>query len=188
MSFMRRIAFPALVLSALALGACSKTDSTPTPGTDAGKEAGPSPTDPTFTNVWRGVFVGNGCTQTQCHGASRAGLLRLDSKKTAYTDLVGVKAQGPCIKATDAGGGDSGKADAAPAMMTPDPGANVAVCGCAPSGQTRVVAGKPEESLLIEKITAAQSCGDRMPPTGELVVQDQIDMVTKWIAAGANND
>jgi hypothetical protein len=186
---MRLIALTSIVCAALALGACSKSD-TPSPGSDSGvkAEAGPSPTDPTFTNVWRGVIVGNGCTQTQCHGASRAGLLRLDGKKVAYDGLVGVKAQGPCVKTPDAGSGDAGKADAAPAMMTPDPGANVAVCGCAPSGKTRVVAGKPDESLLIEKITAAQTCGDRMPPTGELMVQEQIDMVTKWIAAGANYD
>lgn len=185
---MRLTALPALVCVALALGGCSKNDGGGSGNADAGAEAGPSLTDPTFTNVWKGVIVGNGCTQTQCHGASRAGLLRLDSKKGAYSGLVGQKAQGPCVQASDAGGGDSGKADAAPAMMTPDPGANVAVCGCAPSGKTRVVPGKPEESLLIEKITAAQTCGDRMPPTGEVMPQDQIDMVTKWIAAGAQDD
>jgi hypothetical protein len=184
---MRFTAWPALACLALTFGACSKSDGGGSGNADAGAEAGPSATDPTFTNVWRGVIVGNGCTQTQCHGASRAGLLRLDGKKVAYDGLVGQKAQGPCVQASDAGS-DSGKADAAPAMMTPDPGANVAVCGCAPSGKTRVVAGKPDESLLIEKITAAQTCGDRMPPTGEVMPQEQIDLVTKWIAAGANYD
>lgn len=193
---MRKILFPAVLSAGLVFGACSDDSSNGSKG-----DAGGDSNLPTFSNVFKTVILGNGCALSQCHGASSAGLLRLDGKKTAYDNLVGQLAQGPCV--TDAGGdgasGDAAGGDAAGADASgeagkadgsggSDPGANVAVCGCGPSGKTRVVAGKPEESLLIEKLATTESCGERMPPTGEPVSQEQLDLVTQWIKDGAKND
>lgn len=152
-----------------------KSPATTNPGTDSG----PKVLAPTFTNVYSQVISKTGCAVAQCHGAFSLGNLKMDGKSTAYKNLVDQKAAGPCI--TDAGGTLDG-------AMTPNPGANTTVCGCAPSGKTRVVRGNPDESLLVQKISDNTSCGERMPPTGEPVSAEAIDLVTKWIAAGAEND
>jgi hypothetical protein len=50
-----------------------------------------------------------------------------------------------------------------------------------------VVAGKPEESLLYQKVSGMQSCGRRMPLGMELDA-DSIARIEAWIADGAKND
>ncbi len=49
-----------------------------------------------------------------------------------------------------------------------------------------IVPGKPEDSLLIQKLTKKQKEGTEMPPGGALS-QQQIDLFIRWIAAGAPN-
>lgn len=166
-----------LALGVVAAVGCSsdKSPATSNPGTDSG----PKVVAPTFTNVYSQVISKNGCAVAQCHGSFSLGALKMDSKTTAYKNLVDQKAAGPCI--TDAGGTADGS-------MTPNPGANTTVCGCAPSGKTRVVPGDPDNSLLVQKLSDNTSCGERMPPTGVPVSAESIDLVTKWIAAGAQND
>jgi mono/diheme cytochrome c family protein len=48
----------------------------------------------------------------------------------------------------------------------------------------RVVAGSPEDSLLIAKLRGTQSCGKQMPPKA-LLAPEQIELFRAWIAAGA---
>jgi hypothetical protein len=43
-----------------------------------------------------------------------------------------------------------------------------------------IVPGHPEESLLLEMIH-----DEHMPPEGELLTEDKIELLHKWIAAGA---
>ena len=58
-----------------------------------------------------------------------------------------------------------------------------------------VVAGKPEESLLMAKMDGTQAklaackggCGTEMPP-GELIARKERDIVRTWIKNGANDD
>jgi hypothetical protein len=164
------------VVTVVAVG-CS-SDKSPA-ATDPGKDSGPKVLAPTFANVYSQVISKNGCAVAQCHGAFSLGNLKMDSRASAYKNLVGQKAAGPCI--TDAGSTPDG-------AMTPNPGANTTVCGCAPSGKTRVVPGNPDDSLLVQKLSDNTSCGDRMPPTGLPLSEEAIDLVTKWIAAGAEND
>lgn len=60
-------------------------------------------------------------------------------------------------------------------------------CSCKTS-KLLVAPGKPDASLLVEKIEEAEpSCGTQMPPPGTqaAVTQEQIDLVRAWIAAGA---
>ena len=72
---------------------------------------------------------------------------------------------------------------------------------CSQSGQLRVSPGKPEESLLLEKMsTMAPSCGDPMPigvrfdpnclsPSPAVcTTAAEIELVRGWIAAGALDD
>ena len=124
------------------------------------------PLDPTFTNVYRSIIAKN-CIQSQCHGSTRQGNLSMASQSGAYNELVGVMASGMCVG--------------------PDAGSH-ATCACGKSGKTRVVAGKPDQSLLVEKIGGNPTCGDRMPPTGDVLADDQQALVKSWISAGANND
>jgi hypothetical protein len=117
-----------------------------------------------MNNVWRKVILANNCQQAQCHGAAKAGNLSLATKADAHDNLVGKPADGPCTMA---------------------PGVT---CGCVDSGKTRVVANDPDNSLLVEKLSGSNTCGDRMPPTGELIPEAELDLVKRWINAGAPND
>ena len=47
-----------------------------------------------------------------------------------------------------------------------------------------VVAGKAESSLLIERV-AAKDASERMPPEGEPLAADQMAVLRRWIAEGA---
>ena len=51
-----------------------------------------------------------------------------------------------------------------------------------------VVPGKPEMSLLLQKVMPNPSCGLRMPNGGAPLSDPQIEMIRSWIAAGAKND
>lgn len=59
---------------------------------------------------------------------------------------------------------------------------------CKPGGKTRVVAGDPAASLLVEKLKASPSCGNRMPQGGKAFDATELGTVTAWITAGAKND
>ena len=55
-------------------------------------------------------------------------------------------------------------------------------------GMTYVVPGKPEMSLLYLKLTATPPCGVQMPNGPTKFTQEQLDMVSGWITAGAKKD
>jgi hypothetical protein len=48
--------------------------------------------------------------------------------------------------------------------------------------------GKPETSLLLQKVMPNPPCGLRMPNGGAPLTDPQIEMIRSWIAAGAKND
>jgi hypothetical protein len=52
---------------------------------------------------------------------------------------------------------------------------------------TRVVAGKPDQSLLYLKVTNPP-CGDKMPQGLPALSKDQTDLISAWITAGAPNN
>ncbi|MEM1414574.1 MAG: hypothetical protein AAGH15_06730 [Myxococcota bacterium] len=55
--------------------------------------------------------------------------------------------------------------------------------------RTRVVAGDPGASLLIEKVTQEEpECGNRMPLVGTMLTIDQQNAIRDWISRGAPND
>lgn len=56
------------------------------------------------------------------------------------------------------------------------------------AGRTYVVAGKPEQSLLLQKLLPDPPCGLRMPNGGAALSEAQTDMIRSWIAAGALDD
>ena len=172
---MTRMTFGSLALGTLLLGvaACSSSSKSTTPVDSS------VPLAPTFTNVYSAMIKASGCTQVQCHGGIAAGNLNLGSQTAAYTSLVGVLAAGPCDKSSADASADAGLA----ASLLPTP-----VCGCGPSGKTRVVAGDPDHSLLVEKLKGNPSCGEPMPQTGEPISSDLLALVVQWIKLGAKND
>lgn len=59
---------------------------------------------------------------------------------------------------------------------------------CAASGLTRVVAGDPANSLIVDKVeSATPKCGTHMPPGGNLSAAE-IKQLKDWIMAGAMNN
>ncbi|MFM8892006.1 MAG: WD40 repeat domain-containing protein, partial [Planctomycetia bacterium] len=56
------------------------------------------------------------------------------------------------------------------------------------SGSKGVVAGKPADSLLIAQITPDASGHSEMPKGGKPLAAVEIDLVTRWIAEGAQDD
>ncbi len=48
-----------------------------------------------------------------------------------------------------------------------------------------VLPGKPDESLMLERVQLARDNPDAMPPKGEQLTPDQISALRNWIAAGA---
>ena len=121
---------------------------------------------PTLSNVYKAV-IAKSCIDAQCHGSTAQGNLNMTGVIGAGTNLVNVKASGKCTGAGTDGGPPS-------------------TCGCASSGKVRVVPGKPEESLIVEKLSGNPACGDRMPPTGEPLSDELQNLVKNWIKAGAN--
>jgi hypothetical protein len=51
-----------------------------------------------------------------------------------------------------------------------------------------VVAGQPDASLFLQKLSENPRCGSRMPLGGDLLTDAQREMVRGWIAAGAKDD
>ena len=95
---------------------------------------------PKFSAIFDEIIVAKGCNGgALCHGGS-VGKLTMTNKADAYTALVGVDAMGTNLP---------------PAPMD-----------CKDSGLKRVVAGDPDHSLLMLKVTGMQPCGMQMPPGG----------------------
>jgi hypothetical protein len=55
-------------------------------------------------------------------------------------------------------------------------------------GKPLVVAGKPEMSLFLQKLSATPPCGDRMPVGGKVLSDVQLAMIQSWIADGAKDN
>ncbi|HEY6881466.1 MAG TPA: hypothetical protein VI299_25750 [Polyangiales bacterium] len=64
--------------------------------------------------------------------------------------------------------------------------AHYAACGGdGGTGRVVVVAGNPDESLLIQKLEGVQTCGKQMPPKA-LLTSEQVAVFRAWVAAGAS--
>ena len=63
-----------------------------------------------------------------------------------------------------------------------------AAAGSACKDRMLVVAGQPENSLMLMKLSENPACGSRMPLGGNLLTDPQREMVRSWIAAGAKDD
>jgi polyvinyl alcohol dehydrogenase (cytochrome) len=130
---------------------------------DAGAPAadGGGVSDTSFSAIYRDILVGTGCTGTGlCHGGG-GGKLDMHDQASAYMNLVGVAAMG----------------------TNPDNSGN----NCADSGLQRVVAGDPDNSLLIQKVEGSQPCGTAMPPGGKLS-DENIGRLRAWVENGAKDD
>lgn len=90
-----------------------------------------------------------------CHVPGAAFSLDLSTQQLAYEELVGGPNQGAAEFIT-----------------------------CANQGLYRVIPYNPDQSLLVQKLEATHSCGDRMPPGGSLSAVN-IALVRAWIEAGA---
>lgn len=117
-----------------------------------------------WSAIYSEVLVASGCSgSSMCHGGDVGiGNLALSTKDKAYKALVGVKAMGTNISE---GSGPN----------------------CKDTDVSRVVAGDPDNSLLVQKLEGTQKCGDSMPP-GLKLKDAQLKQVRDWVKAGAKND
>jgi hypothetical protein len=117
---------------------------------------------PTWSAVYAEVIMGSGCNGGfACHGGS-VGMLTMTDPASAYTALVGVPAMGTSLM---------------PSLPN-----------CKDSGLTRVIAGDPDNSLLVQKIEKEMpACGTRMP-TSRSLPPAQVQQIRTWIMNGAMND
>jgi hypothetical protein len=113
---------------------------------------------PTFTNVYAQIFPVE--TKAQC--------------SFCHSLPPNAKSNGSLSTGTD-------KASAYKALVGP---ATTTACSAT---KPYVVAGNADESLLFLKLTSPP-CGGRMPLGGDALTADQLDLVRRWIAAGAQDD
>lgn len=128
--------------------------------------------NPTFTNVYSSI-IGVRCIGCHRPGGSgvTVGLLDMSTPAAAYTNLVGVSAQGT-------GAGTSGVTCAS--VMPPLP---------------RVAPGASATSLLFNKLHSKLAgtpapCGSPMPlpATAAPLTQAEVDLIAAWIDGGAMNN
>jgi hypothetical protein len=115
---------------------------------------------PTWAAVYSEVIMRKGCNAgAQCHGGS-GGMLTMADSDGAYLALVGTDAMG----------------------ISPPP-----MASCKDSGLKRVVAGDPDNSLLVKKLENTQLCGTSMPP-GVTLPPEKLAQVRMWITMGAQKN
>jgi hypothetical protein len=125
-------------------------------------DAGTAPAaagDPTFPAIYKEVIMAKGCAGSALCHAGEAGHLSMKDQGSTYDALVNVAAMG-----------------------TSPSGPN-----CADSGLLRVSPGKPDDSLLVQKLEGTQKCGDPMPP-GSPLEDAQLKQIRQWISDGAKKD
>jgi hypothetical protein len=118
----------------------------------------PNAIAPTFTGVYAGVLMANGCPGCHVPGGP-GGFLDLSTQSIAFTSLVG----------KDAATSGSGIA-------------------CAGKGKRVVANDCANSILYSKISTMTPICGTSMPPGGMLAPQPQLDAVCNWIKAGALNN
>lgn len=128
--------------------------------------------DPTFTNVYASI-IGQRCTGCHRPGGSgvTVGMLDMSTPGAAYANLVGINAQG-------IGAGTSG-----------------VTCASVMPPLVRVAPGDATDSLLFNKVHSKLAgtnppCGSPMPlpATAVPLTQAEVDLISAWIAAGAQNN
>ncbi|HEX3762536.1 MAG TPA: c-type cytochrome [Kofleriaceae bacterium] len=128
--------------------------------------------EPTFTNVYA-TIIGQRCTGCHRPGGSgvTVGMLDMSTQAAAFTNLVGVNAQG-------IGAGTSG-----------------VTCASVMPPLARVAPGDASDSLLFNKVHSKLAgtnppCGSPMPlpATATPLTQAEVDLISAWITAGAHND
>jgi hypothetical protein len=70
-------------------------------------------------------------------------------------------------------------------------GVKAAGVSCVMTGETRVVPGNAQESVMFGKVSAPLTmaetpCGDTMPDDGTSLTQDEVTLIQTWINDGAN--
>jgi hypothetical protein len=128
--------------------------------------------DPTFTSVYT-TIIGQRCTGCHRPGGSGVvvGMLDLSTPAAAFANLVGVTAQGT-------GAGTSG-----------------VTCASVMPALVRVTPGDANASLLFNKVHSKLAgtpapCGSPMPlpATAAPLTQAEVDLISAWITAGAQNN
>ena len=159
---------------ALPLVACSDDGGDEPPATgDAGTDAAPVSTEPTFARVITEVMTLGRCGGPFCHSSAAAGF-SLGSPAEVYAQLIDEPATGALCRSSAAATADA----AADADAGDDAGSDTHI---------RVVPGDPEASLLYQKLSGSPPCGDMMPP-GQDPDPEKAQLVYDWIAAGAKDD
>ncbi len=168
-------------LSALVLAGCSDgSDGSSAPAGDAGAIDASAETSVTSDAAADGSDAGD---------SGDDGDAAADAETPATFTNVWSLLTARCVDCHRADEGPEGALDLSTRSLAYAQLVGVAAAGpsCGASGKTRVVAGDPDASLLYEKVATTPSCGNRMPEGGTLSAAS-IDLIRRWILAGAKDD
>lgn len=125
---------------------------------------------------------------TACQPAAVPVAPAASAPPAATYDLVATRVLSSCSTRSCHGtlgakGGLVLTADVAYAQLVGVPADNAAAKA---KGKKRVVPGDPDASFLVQKLTAPGAGeGDRMPEAGDPIAAEDLDLLRRWIAAGA---
>lgn len=83
-----------------------------------------------------------------------------------------------------AGGLSMPDAAAAHAALVEQPANGTGPC----AGETRVISGDAQSSVLYRKLSGTNLCGAAMPMGGQPISSEKLQLLEAWIGAGAVND
>jgi hypothetical protein len=137
-----------------------------------------------------GAFVAVMLTAFGGCGSSSASVGSTGDGQATFTNIYTSILQPACATHHSGGASASGALDMSSQALAFSNlvGVKAAGSACGTSGDIRVVAGSPTESLLYNKVNGTQSCGAQMPLGGPYLPADEISLIEAWITAGAMNN
>ncbi len=138
----------------------SLPDASAQDASDAGAD-GDAAAETTFDDVY--AILSEHCAFCHVPGSIgyNLGKLNMSTRELAYKNLVGFEEKGVLAAGIHCGPPES------------------------PPGYRRVVPYKPEESLILNKLSRTPRCGVPMPDNYPALSDEQVALISAWIAAGA---
>jgi hypothetical protein len=144
---------------------------------DAGSDAGVDASTP----VDAGADAGGDASMAEDSTSAAT-----SSKTPTFTQVYAILRSkcSPCHTQDDIANQDFSTQGKAYTQLVNHPAAGPA---CSGDKRVRVIPGKPDQSLIIQKLRGTQNCGSRMPFGRAPLPKATIDEIVAWIKAGARN-
>jgi hypothetical protein len=131
-----------------------------------------------------GCGGGSGSSSKLRSGLSATNAGDTDTFRHVYDDIIALQC-GTCHTEGDSGGLNMSSRETAYENLVDQAATSPP---CTTRERTRVVAGDAASSLLWNKVSGVDLCGQRMPLNRPPLLQDEIDAIQDWINAGALNN